>query len=228
MADESAFLRAVREDPDADGPRLVYADWLDEQGDPRGEFIRVQCRLAHLSPDDPETDALKRRETELREQHRAEWGALPRDLHLTDWKHHRGLIEEVTARVTAFVVQARRLFELFPVRQVRLEELAFARLPVLKVLAFEPALAQVRRLDLSNNRAPSWQVDPLLASHHLTGLTWLDLRGNPLDFDTLQLLATARHLPRLTTIHLRRDEVSGGNARSPYWNVLRTRYRGLV
>ena len=27
------FLRLILADPDADGPRLVYADWLDDQGE---------------------------------------------------------------------------------------------------------------------------------------------------------------------------------------------------
>jgi uncharacterized protein (TIGR02996 family) len=35
------FLQAIVENPDDDTPRLVYADWLDEHGDPaRTEFIR--------------------------------------------------------------------------------------------------------------------------------------------------------------------------------------------
>ncbi len=40
------FLASICAEPDSDLPRLVYADWLDEHGDPRGEFIRLQCRLA--------------------------------------------------------------------------------------------------------------------------------------------------------------------------------------
>lgn len=41
------LLRAVCESPDDDTPRLVFADWLDEHGDPeRAEFIRVQIALA--------------------------------------------------------------------------------------------------------------------------------------------------------------------------------------
>ena len=44
-----ALLAAVRADPDADLPRLVYADHLDDTGDvDRAEFIRVQCELARL------------------------------------------------------------------------------------------------------------------------------------------------------------------------------------
>ena len=42
-----ALLAAVLAAPDDDTPRLVYADWLTEQGDgERAEFVRVQCELA--------------------------------------------------------------------------------------------------------------------------------------------------------------------------------------
>jgi uncharacterized protein (TIGR02996 family) len=33
MPDEQGFLTAIREAPDDDTPRLVYADWLDDHGD---------------------------------------------------------------------------------------------------------------------------------------------------------------------------------------------------
>lgn len=38
--DLRAFLSACQADPDDLSPRLVFADWLDEHGDPRGEPIR--------------------------------------------------------------------------------------------------------------------------------------------------------------------------------------------
>jgi uncharacterized protein (TIGR02996 family) len=34
MSDEDALLAAVRDDPRAETPRLVYADWLDDHGRP--------------------------------------------------------------------------------------------------------------------------------------------------------------------------------------------------
>jgi uncharacterized protein (TIGR02996 family) len=47
-----AFWSAIREAPEDDAPRLVYADWLDDHGQSdRAEFIRVQCALAKLGPD---------------------------------------------------------------------------------------------------------------------------------------------------------------------------------
>jgi serine/threonine kinase PknH len=45
MGDESAFLRAIADAPDDHAPRLVYADWLDENGQPeRAEYVRLVCR----------------------------------------------------------------------------------------------------------------------------------------------------------------------------------------
>jgi len=40
------LLDAVYDDPDDIGRLLVYADWLLQRGDPRGEFIALQCRSA--------------------------------------------------------------------------------------------------------------------------------------------------------------------------------------
>lgn len=49
MADHAGFLTDIIAHPDDDTPRLIYADWLDEQDKTaRAEFIRVQCELARL------------------------------------------------------------------------------------------------------------------------------------------------------------------------------------
>jgi uncharacterized protein (TIGR02996 family) len=46
MTDGDDLFAAVLASPDEDLPRLVYADWLDENGQPeRAEFIRVQIEL---------------------------------------------------------------------------------------------------------------------------------------------------------------------------------------
>lgn len=49
MSDGEALLAAIIRDPAEDTPRLMYADWLQENGHgERAEFIRVQCELAGL------------------------------------------------------------------------------------------------------------------------------------------------------------------------------------
>jgi uncharacterized protein (TIGR02996 family) len=65
MTQDEAFLQAIWENPEDDTPRLVYADWLQEKGDPHGEFIHVQCLLAAMAPDDPRRTELKVREQSL-------------------------------------------------------------------------------------------------------------------------------------------------------------------
>ncbi len=75
-ADRTALLAGVVAAPDDDLPRLVYADWLEEHGDPaRAEFIRVQCRIAERerTAPVPEGDPDRRRETELRNAHGRDW-----------------------------------------------------------------------------------------------------------------------------------------------------------
>ncbi|MBY0460273.1 MAG: TIGR02996 domain-containing protein, partial [Gemmataceae bacterium] len=60
-----AFLQRIRAKPDDDAPRLIFADFLDEEGDPRGRFIRVQLALAHLPEHDRARNALVAEERQL-------------------------------------------------------------------------------------------------------------------------------------------------------------------
>jgi uncharacterized protein (TIGR02996 family) len=49
MHDEDGFLHELLENPADDTTRLVYADWLDERGDPvsvaKAKFLRITSRL---------------------------------------------------------------------------------------------------------------------------------------------------------------------------------------
>jgi uncharacterized protein (TIGR02996 family) len=76
MSDEKGLLAAIWEHPHDDTPRLVYADWLQENGQPeRAEFIRVQCERARTDEDDPGHGRLVEREAKLLETHRELWFA---------------------------------------------------------------------------------------------------------------------------------------------------------
>ena len=49
---ETEFLKAIEAEPTDPLPRLVYADWLDEQGDPRGELLRIQEEIRRIKVPD--------------------------------------------------------------------------------------------------------------------------------------------------------------------------------
>jgi uncharacterized protein (TIGR02996 family) len=49
MSDDASFIQAIREDPEDSACRLIYADWLDERNDPRGEYLRLRCQQAEIN-----------------------------------------------------------------------------------------------------------------------------------------------------------------------------------
>jgi uncharacterized protein (TIGR02996 family) len=68
----SLLLAKLRAHPDDLDCRRVYADWLAQRGDPRGEFITLQ--LLELDGDPSANDpAVRRRISKLRSDHEVEW-----------------------------------------------------------------------------------------------------------------------------------------------------------
>jgi len=67
------FLAEILARPSEDVPRLVFADWLEEHGDPRGEFIRIQCQRENMTPADPGFERLSDRESTLLNEFGPQW-----------------------------------------------------------------------------------------------------------------------------------------------------------
>ena len=77
MSDEKALLAAIWDQPHEDTPRLVYADWLQETGEPanvaRAEFIRIQCAMTPIDRWDARFAELQIREVSLWNTFREAW-----------------------------------------------------------------------------------------------------------------------------------------------------------
>jgi uncharacterized protein (TIGR02996 family) len=73
MNDDGAFVRAILDAPEDESRRLVYADWLDERADPRGEYLRLDVELARLPGRDPARSRLRERLDELRDATDPAW-----------------------------------------------------------------------------------------------------------------------------------------------------------
>lgn len=139
MDDRSAFLRAICEDPAADLPRLVYADWLDEHDEPeRAEFIRVQVEIGTML-DRPAADAESHftRTAELLESDGKDWcwevvpdaanwhpvtdgylSVAPR----VELEFTRGLVAGIDCDQRWFVDHATALFGRCPITTVRITD----------------------------------------------------------------------------------------------------------
>jgi uncharacterized protein (TIGR02996 family) len=47
MIDDKAFIEALVASPTDDALRLIYADWFEERGDPRGEYLRTELQYEY-------------------------------------------------------------------------------------------------------------------------------------------------------------------------------------
>src|SRR5215470_1619052 len=95
MPEQDAFLQAILAEPDDDGLRLMYADWLEEHGDPRGEFIRLQCALAGMRYDDPRRRGMDSRARELLVRHGKGW-LRPLSRWMRRGAFRRGFVDRIT------------------------------------------------------------------------------------------------------------------------------------
>ncbi|MBO0698035.1 MAG: TIGR02996 domain-containing protein [Zavarzinella sp.] len=228
--EEAAFLDRVSADPDDDAPRLIFADWLDERGDPRGEFIRVQVALARLPAGEPGAADLRDREATLLAQYHARWSEPLRGV--AGWtEFRRGFVETVNIETRTFLRRAPDLFRLAPVRHVRLLDVGsslprladcphLARLSALtiyaqhiderltQVLVESPHLEGLRALNLGRNRIGDRGAERLAWSPRFRNLTALDLSDNVLGDTGLGAIAESSNLGRLETLELRRNEVT--------------------
>jgi uncharacterized protein (TIGR02996 family) len=142
VSDAAAFIAAIIAEPDDDVPRLVFADWLDEHGQPeRSEFIRVQVELAAcwLCRGQPETQwrrcgscrALRRRERKVGYQGQpnvSQWFAQSLSVGWPDPGamlygslrpgYTRGFVSSVTLSWADWQAHAKQLLEAAPLRRV--------------------------------------------------------------------------------------------------------------
>lgn len=205
--DEQAFHQMILRNPDDEVPRLICADWLEERGDPRGEFIRVQCALEGSVRRDLGRPALLARQAALLQQHGDEWRRpFARLVEVAEFR--RGFVEVVRLTARAFIRSAARLFRLAPIRRVELTKLA----GVVSELADCPELANVVELDVSGNELGSRGLRPLFASPHLTGLRRLELSNCGIDPFGVRFLAEAPMLAGLHTLDLARNGLGAPGA----------------
>jgi uncharacterized protein (TIGR02996 family) len=224
MSLDEAFLRAVIEAPDEDAHRLVYADWLEDHGQPeRAEFIRVQCRLAALPARDPDRPRLEAREKELLERHGQAWTAtLPAGVE--KWTFRRGFVEEVRVGPTTDLPA---LFRAAPVRSLHVapfepilwydidegwrgteEQLSAQRAAwdlhnrQVQEMLRTPELARLTSLDLNQIGISPEGYQALAALPASARLAALALSGCPIDPARIEMLLSAPGLSRLTELRL--------------------------
>lgn len=189
MREDAAFVEEIRRHPHDATPRLIYADFLEDQGDPRGEFIRVQCELDALPPGSPQRGTLFDREQELLDRHADEWLWMLRDLGVDGLSRtcfRGGLVERIRIDARRFLANAAALCEVAPALSAVALSGAADLADELAACALPP---QIDELDLGSNRLAADFVWSVRTATWLRQLESLRLAFNRLDDEAASLLA---------------------------------------
>lgn len=200
---------------DDDAPRLVLADWLTEQGDPRGEFIQLQCALGRgtfgVGAKHVERRGAKLPFAESRRHEEAEKALLKRfekkwlepvRAYVREWGFRRGFLEKIVCDVEGFIDGLEALSQ-EPVEKFHLRRFRPKQLKKLHAAAAHPT---AWLFDLSDNHLEASDLE-LLGSRCFAGVSALDLCQN--HFGDAGAIAAAPLLPRtLRRLSLASNELS--------------------
>jgi uncharacterized protein (TIGR02996 family) len=231
MTDEElAFIRQIVERPSEELPRLIYADWLEEQGDPKGEFIRVQCALSRGSDDASWTAALRHRERDLLREHCDQWIA-EIGPGIQWYEPRNGLIESLIVSAESLLTTKGEILARAPIIGLGV---ALTSLEHVRTLARQPALAYLQSLRLGGSALREEGLAILLDSPHfpaprslwltrcqlgpraivalsnsprLKDVRTLALSGNPIGLAGVQAIAGAIHFGNLEELMLESCEI---------------------
>lgn len=208
MSEGEALLAAVLSNPDDDTPRLVYADWIEEHGQPdRAAFIRTQIEAVRAEPFSKQAREAEKRANELLNRYRnwKEWTDAIRDhVQIIDFRFERGFVSHVDVEPGAFLRMARELFQDHPVQSLRLvphtnPDLRAELSPVFEL----PCLKQLKKLAFAPRTEFLYEdYEAMSESAHLGGITELAIRESPFDPPRLEEILTSKRFPSLAGLDL--------------------------
>lgn len=230
---ESGLLAGIAAHPHDDTPRLVYADWLEENGQPlRAEFIRVQCAVKHLeelpaAQQRPHVH-LWRRNQELLDHHRRDLlGPLGDDLSYFDAVFDRGFLAELTITADLFLKHAAAVRAFKPLPRIRIHQvceeefrplLSCAELALVETLNVAPHIAESDRIGESGAGA-------IAQCPRLNRLEVLEMEGCDIHDEGLLAIAHTQKLPSLIELDVSVNQITNHGVimfvESPLWPRLR-------
>lgn len=243
MLDDSSFMRTIRDNPRDDGPRLVYADWLEENGQTvRAEFIRLQCDLARLKPRQKGRGPLNQRVNQILKHHwrglfgelagllrermhgtleqRAETYGRYRRVRAIDVEIKRGFIDSIEISVDDFARHGAALL-----RQAVVDHLCILgayshigvqpnRSRVGRLLREELPSARPRSFELSNCGLSLSTYRQLLSGAAFSRTERLWFTNSRIGDDELAALARSRQLANLVELSLQSNSFGDNGLRS--------------
>lgn len=206
MFDREALYRAILERPDDDAPRLIFADYLEEQGTAKdadhAELIRLQCQLARIPPNTSRFMPLQQRCQELLRTSLTSLSDAVRPL-CTAFNIRRGFVDSVQLTNQQFTAHAETLQALAPIQRW-----AFRPVPPFQAsgshfqdIVTHPAFAKVAEIEV-DFYAPNEALALLAQSPFRTGVRGFAVTESYADERSLQTFLKA--VPQLTALYASR------------------------
>lgn len=235
-----AFLKRILAYPDDDAPRLIFADWLEDQaasyqssgksGNPlakewspeRGRFIRIQIALARLMEEEAreiELNGLSKREYAqnkiIKEEQELE------NRYHADWiarfnglatgaMLRRGFVEQVNVVAKDLSHLAPELFSASPLRHIRLIDVG----DCLPGVFHCQLLSRLSALTIHASHIGLPLAQAVVSAEYLAGLKTLNLTSNNFDDDAVQLLAASPILSNLEELDLSINDLGETSAQA--------------
>jgi uncharacterized protein (TIGR02996 family) len=222
--DERTFLNAICAQPEDDTARLVFADWLAENGDPdRGEFIRCDVELARTPPgsdnDERRRRVLLERRDALFKKHKAAWLA-PFSPFATAGSFVRGFVQSLEVQASTFLQHAEKWFAITPLTKVTFtacrvwDPVTSTYLWWTEQLFASPLLSRLRTIDLESLHLNAMALAPFTAHPDLSRLRELLLASNDIHSEGAIMLARMPQLKGLEALDLRGNGITDTGARA--------------
>jgi len=173
------FLASILADPDDRKARLVYADLLQDAGDPRGEFIITQSARADCTDGDERIPELDARIAEIEKKHKKLWQAACGENKGARYEYRRGFVEKLSINAKDLLANASKIFAAEPLEELNVWKIDESPTKVGKsrlapILALP--LGRIKRLSLARCQlTPDDYAALAAASPDLTSLELLDL-----------------------------------------------------
>jgi len=241
MSDEAALLAAIIAHPDEDTPRLIYADWLHENGQPeRAEFIRLQIEITCASDGKQRKQVRHERLVRFREllvTQGVEW-VRPLGVARTRVVFRRGFVEDVHFTDEEILPVSNSAIYREPLYNVSVGVANRVDPNTYELLDTPPGDAVLQRLAawLYDGRLRTLRLEHFTLSPHAVrtfvdspsakGLRGFDLASCAFPSEVVRIVSEAENLTELSELHLGLCELSADDvltlARTPRLKKLRT------
>ncbi len=230
---EGDLLAMIAKTPTDDAPRLVYADWLLDQGNGFGEFIQVSCKLAPLDYDHPSYKDVSAKAEKLEKKFAKGWLESIRPF-IRSWGFERGMISRLTCDAALFTQAADAIALRSPRATIELTGLkkkdvaALAKTPLgafdtvildsqrieddgMKLIAASSAIAGATSWALGYNSFGDAGLAALASSPHFASARRLTFRSFAPQFTArgLRELLASTNLPNVNDLELSTTSVEG-------------------